>query len=205
MADSSTTSSDAWLAQARRGDGRALGLLLQRYRAYLHLLARSQIGPSLRGKVDASDAVQETFLKASGHFAQFSGVSEPQLAAWLREILATSLANLARRYQGTQRRDVRRERQWVEGLERSSKVLDRGLLGSRSTPSQLVSRHEQAVLVADAVVALPEASQEIIILRHLQELSFPEIARRTGRSLDSVKNLWIRGLRRLRKTLEESP
>jgi RNA polymerase sigma factor (sigma-70 family) len=68
-----------------------------------------------------------------------------------------------------------------------------------------VSRHEQAVLVADAVVALPEASQEIIILRHLQELSFPEIARRTGRSLDSVKNLWIRGLRRLRKTLEERP
>jgi DNA-directed RNA polymerase specialized sigma24 family protein len=39
----------------------------------------------------------------------------------------------------------------------------------------------------------------VLLLRHFQELSFPEIARRMGRTLDGVKNLWLRALARLRQ------
>jgi RNA polymerase sigma-70 factor (ECF subfamily) len=48
---------------------------------------------------------------------------------------------------------------------------------------------------------LPEAYREVIILRHLEGLSFPEVGRRMQRSVDSVKNLWARGLGQLRRTL----
>src|ERR1700722_10093229 len=69
---------------------------LTRYREYLLLLARVQIDPRLRAKLDASDVVQEALLKAHQALAQFRGETEQQLAAWLRTILANTLANLVR-------------------------------------------------------------------------------------------------------------
>jgi RNA polymerase sigma-70 factor (ECF subfamily) len=75
-------------------------------------------------------------------------------------------------------------------------------LASSGSPSRQASRREQAVLLADALGKLPEAYREVIILSHLEGLSFPEVARRLGRTLDSVKNLWARALARLRRSLE---
>src|SRR3954449_1800714 len=72
--------------------------LLESYRNYLRLVARAGVDPSLRGKADPSDLVQETLMKAHQHFDQFQGRTEPELAAWLRQILSRSLADLARRY-----------------------------------------------------------------------------------------------------------
>src|SRR5262245_25840756 len=123
------------LVDARAGDGSALGRLLERYRAYLTLLARLQIGRRLRGKADPADVVQEAFLEAARHFPRFRGQSEPALAAWLRHILAACLAHLVRRYCGTQGRDVRLERVLEDELGRSSGI-DQGLVAGQSTPSQ---------------------------------------------------------------------
>src|SRR5712692_773011 len=92
------------LGLARAGSGPALGQLLELYGSYLALLARLQIGRRLQGKVDAADLVQDTFLEAHRHFAEFRGTVEAELVCWLRQILAGRLANLVRRY-GTRRRD----------------------------------------------------------------------------------------------------
>jgi RNA polymerase sigma-70 factor (ECF subfamily) len=189
------------LGLARQGDTTALGQLLELSRNYLELLARVQIGRRLRGKVDAADLVQETFLKAHRDFAQFRGTSEGAWVGWLRQILAANLAHLVRRYCGTQRRDVRLERELVDELNQSSRFLDQGLAASQSTPSHQAARREQAVLLADALKQLPAAYREVIILSHLEGLPFPEVARRMGRTVDSVKNLWARALARLRRWL----
>src|SRR3954462_1863633 len=90
------------LQEARAGDAATLGRLLELYRRYLALLARVQIGQRLRGKADASDLVQETFLEAHRNFARFRGTSEVEFVRWLRQILAANLADLFRRYLGTQ-------------------------------------------------------------------------------------------------------
>src|SRR5438034_4095913 len=98
------------LGAARAGDTSALGQLLELYRSYLALLARLQIGRRLQGKVDSADLVQETFLEAHRKWGQFRGTSEGELIQWLRQILASRLSELIRRYLATQRRDVRLER-----------------------------------------------------------------------------------------------
>jgi RNA polymerase sigma-70 factor (ECF subfamily) len=195
----------ALLGQARTGDDGALGRLLEGYRPYLTLLARLQIGRLLQGKADCADMVQETFLEAARHFGQFRGETEPELAAWLRQILAGCLAHLVRRYYGTQARDVRLERTLEDELAQSSRAIDRGLIAEQSTPSQAASRREQAVLLANALDRLPPDYREVIILRHLEGLTFPEVATRMGRSLDSVEKLWVRALPRLRRALEGEP
>jgi len=189
------------LIQARAGHANALGCLLELYRNYLSVLARVEIGRRLRGKVDDSDVIQDTFLEAHRHFASFRGTTEAELAAWLRQILAGRLGRVVRHYFGARRRDIRMEQELALGVDQSSQALDGGLLARDSSPSQQAERREQAVLLADALQSLPDSYREVIILSHLEGLSFPEVARRMGRSLDSVKNLWARALGRLRRSM----
>ena len=191
---------EALLALARAGDRTALGKLLELYRNYLALLARLEIGRRLQGKVDPADLVQEAFLKAHASFSQFRGVTEKELVGWLRKILASKLADLLRHY-GARGRDVRLERNLAVELDRSSRFLDQALIARSVSPSHQAVRGEQAVLLADALHRLPEAYREVLVLHHLEELSFPEVARRMGRTVDSVEKLWARALARLRRAL----
>jgi RNA polymerase sigma-70 factor (ECF subfamily) len=200
-----TTSPELLLHLARAGDAVALGQLLELYRSYLELLARLQIGRRLQGKVDADDLVQETFLEGHRSFDQFRGTTESELISWLRQILASKLADLMRRYLGTQRRDVRLERELAGELDESSRILDGALVARQSSPSQQAARREQAVLLANALEKLPADYREVLILHHLEELSFPEVGRRMNRTVDSVEKLWTRALARLRRLLKGTP
>src|SRR5438128_11285985 len=121
MAPADEQDCEGLLVRARAGDDGVLGQLLERYRAYLTLLARLQIGRRLQGKADCADLVQDTFLEAARHFPRFRGETEPELAAWLRQILAGCLAHLVRRYCGTKARDVRLERVLEDELDHSSR------------------------------------------------------------------------------------
>lgn len=196
---------DLLLRRARGGDQTALGELLELYRPYLTLLARLEVGRRLQGKADPTDVVQEAYLEAARHFPVFRGESEPELAAWLRQILATSLARLVRRYYGTQARDVRLERGLAEDLDRSSAAVPVGLVASQSSPSQRAARREQAVILAEALEKISPDYREVLVLRHLEGLTFPEIAERMGRTVDSVEKLWVRALPKLRQALESEP
>ena len=192
------------IARARRGDETALGRLLEQSRNYLKLLARLQIDRQLQGKADASDVVQETFMEAVNDFAAFRGSSEGEWLAWLRRILACNLANLVRHYRGTRRRDIRLERALAAELDQSSEGLDRALVAhQQASPWEQAARREQSVVLADLLEQLPPDYRDAIVLRQLEGHSFPEVARRMGRTLDSVKKLWVRGLSRLRDTLGE--
>jgi RNA polymerase sigma-70 factor (ECF subfamily) len=187
---------------ASAGDGPALGVLLQRYHNYLALLARVQLGRRIQGKVDVLDIVQDVSLEVHRKIGMFRGSSEGEFLAWLRQILGGILANQVRRYMGTKRRDVRLERDLWEDLDRSSRSLGGQLVAAQSSPSAQASRREQAVFLADAIGGLPADYREVIILRQLEGLTFPQVAARMGRTEDSVKNLWARALARLRRSLE---
>jgi DNA-directed RNA polymerase specialized sigma24 family protein len=82
--------------EARAEDGRARGRLLDWYRNYLRLMARSLLEGAMRARLDPSDLIQDTFLKAHGEFEQFAGATEPELVAWLRKILARNIADQAK-------------------------------------------------------------------------------------------------------------
>jgi RNA polymerase sigma-70 factor (ECF subfamily) len=189
------------LSQAHEGDSEALGRLLELYRNYLTLLARTQIGRRLQGKVDASDLVQETFLAAHRDFGTCRATTEKELVSWLRKILAANLTDLVRHYCGAKRRDVRLERQLADELNESSRAMNLEAMAQQSSPSAQAVQREQAVLLADALQTLPADYREVIVLRHLEGLTFFEVARRMDRSLDAVEKLWVRALTRLRRIL----
>lgn len=201
-AGETTPSVERLLDAARGGDGSALGLLLGRYHNYLTLLARVQLGRRIQAKLDVADVVQDVSLEVHRRIGSFRGGSEGEFLAWLRQILGGVLANQVRRYFGAKRRDVRLERDLFEDLDRSSRAMTAPLVAAESSPSAQAARREQAVILADALDDLAADYREVIILRQLQGLSFPEVAERMGRTQDSVKNLWARALAKLRRRLE---
>jgi RNA polymerase sigma-70 factor (ECF subfamily) len=184
---------------ARQGREDALGEILAQYRDYLKLLARVHIDRRLQSKVDASDVVQDALLRAHRAFPQFAGKTEAELTAWLRKILSTSLVDFARRYRNTARRQIDLERQLDDELDDASRSLA-GALDGGDSPSEAVAQRERAVLLANALATLPDDYREAVVLRHLENLSFPEVAEKMGRSVDSVKKLWMRGLAQLRRS-----
>ena len=189
------------LEGARRGNGAALGALLDSYTAYLTVLARLQIGRRLQGKVEPGDIVQEAFLDAHRQFGLFQGTTEPEFRQWLRRILAGHLSLLCRRFLGAGR-DIRLEQEIAVELDQSSAILEKGLAGSFTSPSQHASRREQATLLADALAVLPDDYREVLVLRHIEGLSTEQIAVRMDRSPNAVQKLWARALAELRRVMD---
>jgi RNA polymerase sigma-70 factor, ECF subfamily len=120
---------------------------LMRYRHYLRLLARLQLDPRLRGKLDPSDVVQQTLLEAVSKGDQFRGQSEAEYLAWLRQMLVHNLADVLRGFRQAQR-DIAREEPLEQAIENSSQRLACWLADGGPRPSEQAAGNERAARLA---------------------------------------------------------
>jgi RNA polymerase sigma-70 factor (ECF subfamily) len=174
---------------------------LEQHRDYLLLLARVQLDPRLKPKLDPSDIVQETLLKAHQAIQQFKGQSASELAAWLRAILANTLADAVRKFT-RQKGDL--EHSVERALEDSSARLEALLSSDEASPDDQAIHNEQLFRLAQALAQLPEEQRTALELKHLQGCSVAVISERMQRSKASVVGLLYRGLKKLRQLLEEA-
>jgi RNA polymerase sigma-70 factor (ECF subfamily) len=173
---------------------------LERYREYLHLLARIQFEPRLRSKLDPSDVVQQTLLKAHAKWDQFRGRTEAEVLAWLRTILTRQMMDIVRHLSP---RQGGREQSLQAALEESSARLESWLAASDLSPSQKAVRQEQLIHLAAALSALPEDQRTALELKHLRDLPVSQIGAIMGKSPSAVASLLYRGLKALREQLTE--
>jgi RNA polymerase sigma-70 factor (ECF subfamily) len=177
------------------------GLAVERFRTYLLVLARMQLGQRA-GRLDPSDVVQQTLLDAHRQRGQFRGQSPAEMAAWLRRMLACNLADAWRALKRG-KRDVDRERSLEAELADSSARLEAALAAPQSSPSARAVHNERLLHLVDALAAMPEAQREAVVLHYCQALPLAEVAARMGRSPASVAGLLHRGLKALRELLAE--
>jgi RNA polymerase sigma-70 factor (ECF subfamily) len=196
------------IAQARAGEAEALGELCNLYRNYMRMVVRTGLGPRLRERVELSDVVQEALVEVVRQFPQFTGQNEAALVGWLRRLVGQKLADLGRYHSRAKRSaggpDVPLDAVWeLPGGEASQggKLLDMLAL-SQTSPSEAASRRELIVLLADALATLPEEEAEVLWLHHGEGLSFEAIGERSGLSRKSIRGVWARGLKSLKKTLK---
>jgi RNA polymerase sigma-70 factor (ECF subfamily) len=175
---------------------------LDRYRAYLHLLARAHLRPRMQAKLDASDIVQQTLLDAHQKQAQFRGTSEGERLAWLKQILANNLAD-AVRGMARAKRDVSRERSLDQEVTGSFSRVEGWLAQVQSSPSQQTVRAEELLQLTDALGDLPAAQREAIVLHHLQGLTLAEVGQQLDKTPAAVAGLLHRGLKQLRELMAE--
>jgi RNA polymerase sigma-70 factor (ECF subfamily) len=192
------------IEQARHDAEGCLGELLERYRRYLWLLAKSQIDGKLRSKISEADLVQDTMLNAYRDFAKFRGQTEKQLVAWLRQILIHRLQSYVQHYVLTGKRDVRRECSLHEFEQRQARHKSQGydkalLLDPGLSPTAVLIRREEANMLADHLARLPPDYRKVLLLRSIQCLGFRDVAARLGRSEGATRMLWLRAVTRLRQ------
>lgn len=183
------------LSAARRSD-HALADLLEEFRNSLRRLAEDGLDSDVRPKVGASDLVQQTLLEATKGFSAFRGESREQLQAWMRRILVRNLLNEVRKWRSTKMRSIDRE----VTLDVPGAVP---LASPDETPSCLVAAREQEMLLREALGRLTPDQQEVIRLRHFEQLGFEEIARRLNRRYSAARMLWYRAFEKLIQAMGE--
>jgi RNA polymerase sigma-70 factor, ECF subfamily len=172
---------------------------LEQVRAWLRRAAQALLDGRLRGKVDPSDVVQDALLKAVANREQFRGKTEAQRRAWLRRILANTLADAVRRFLAGQKRDVGREQSLDEAVGQSSVRLQAWLADDRSLPEDEAARNERLLWLAEGLAELPDDQREAVRLKHLHGLPVGEVARQLGKTPAAVAGLLRRGLDTLRQ------
>jgi RNA polymerase sigma-70 factor (ECF subfamily) len=131
------------------------GEALEPFRSDLQVLAELHLDRRLRGKLDASDVVQQTMLRASSTFGELRS-SEPEvLTAWLRRILASALAD-AVKHDERDKRDIHLERSLEADLDRSASGFAAWLAADQTAPSRQLERNEELLRLVDALARLPE-------------------------------------------------
>ncbi|MGP0064125.1 MAG: sigma-70 family RNA polymerase sigma factor [Isosphaeraceae bacterium] len=202
------------LSRARAGETEALGELCALYRNYLRMVVRTGLGPRLRERVELSDVVQEALVEVVRQFPQFTGQNEAALLGWLRRLVGQKLADLGRYHNRAKRAggamavplDAAPDAAGGgrRSGEESGRLLDMLAL-SQTSPSQAVSKREQLVLLADAFAGLPESEADVLWLYFADSLSFEAIGQRLELSRKSVRGIYARALKHLKRSLEGPP
>ena len=177
---------------------------LGQYRDYLRVLARLQLSPALRGKLDPSDIVQhyapegapgDRRNSAAGPPASWrpgSGGSSP--APWPTP--PATWAAAAAMWRWSDRSSVARR-----VLRPARRVAGRRAIVAQPASPSGTSRRCSG---ARPGRALPEAQREALLLKHCQGWSMAEIGRHLDRSPTAVASLLQRGLKQLREHLRAS-
>lgn len=187
------------LDEALAGNAESLGELLEHYRAYLTVLAQRYLDTRLRGRLDAADIVQITFLEAQRDLPSFRGHQIEELLGWLRHILRNNVSSAHQKHIYTQKRSAGRE---VSNSPTDSRPAITDLAPSETTsPSQRMMRDEAAVYLANCLEDLPDTQREALRLRYVEGCSLKQISESMGKSEMAVAGLLKRGLQALRQKM----
>ncbi len=187
------------LETAQNGNAEALGSLLEKYRAYLTVLAQRYLDPRLCGRLDPADVVQITFMEAQRDLPSFRGHSIEELLGWLRNILRNNVSSAHQNHLFTQKRSAGRE---VSNSPTESRPAITDLAPSETTsPSQRMMRDEAAVYLSNCLEELPDTQREALRLRYVEGFSLKQMAESMDKSEMAVAGLLKRGLQALRERM----
>jgi RNA polymerase sigma-70 factor (ECF subfamily) len=163
---------------AQAGDLEAVGSLYDAHinQVYRYALAR------LGNVQDAEDVVSEIFYKMLNGLPHYQWRKVP-FAAWLMRIAHNEVVSF-----------TRRNGRHASDTELPEEILDRG---RNNDPAENAERQLALEDLRKAVLLLPEAQREVIILRFASGLSVADTAKALGKQENNVKVLQHKGMQRL--------
>jgi RNA polymerase sigma-70 factor (ECF subfamily) len=195
-------STDLLVERAVHGDSDAVERLFAKYRDQLKRMVAVRMDPRLAARLDPSDIVQETLTEASRMLADYFKNRPMPFYPWLRKLAWERLVDSHRQHVRAEKRSVRREQLVDIGLSAESVAfLAKGLLARESSPSARTIRQELLDRVAAAMEQLAASDREILILRHLEQLTVRESAEVLGISRSAAKVRHFRAVKRLHDLL----
>lgn len=195
------------IARARAGDQDALADLFECYRNRLRKLVHLRLDRRLQGRVDASDVLQEAYLDVVEKLPGYEHHDDTRFFLWLRLVTGERLLQVHRRHLGTKKRDAEME---VSLYPRSMPVAESAslafsLFGDFTSPSHGAMRAEIQIKLQEMLNSMDPIDREILVLRHMEELSNEEAAQALDLKKTAASNRYMRALKRLRVVLAGMP
>lgn len=195
------------LSRLRAGDEQLLGELFHGHRERLWRMVQFRMHPRLSARVDADDVLQEAFLDAAQRLRHYLKDPTRSFFVWLRLIVGQTLVDVHRRHLGADMRNASREvsAQSLPFPQATSVALAAEFLASMTSPSQAAQKAEMSQQLEAAIAAMSPVDQEIIALRHFEDLTNLEVAELLGIQPTAASNRYVRAIAKLRQILARLP
>ena len=189
-----------------KGDGEALASLFSLYRDRLRRMVELRLDARLRGRVSASDILQEAYIGALQRLPYYQASVDIPLFVWLRSVTMQRLIDAHRRHLGGQVRDASREIRLgdVDVIEAGSGQIAE-LFANTTSPSLAARRGEIMAMVRDAIDQLDAIDREVLVLRHFEQMSNHEAAAALAIKPAAASKRYVRAVERLKCVLEQIP
>ncbi len=189
------------------GDREVLAELFSQHYQRLWKMVSFRLAARLSGRIDADDVLQEAYLEAEKRLPHYKIDTTMSPFVWLRFVVAQTLIDVHRRHLGAQMRDAGREvslhRQRYP--QATSASLAARLLGQMTSPSQAAMRSELADQLETAIANMNEIDQEVLALRHFEELTNSEVAEVLDLTQKAASIRYVRAIARLKDVLVHIP
>ena len=190
------------IAKAGQGDQTAQRELFERHRHRLRRMVAIRMDPRLASRFDPSDVVQEAMLTASFQLREYAVERPIPFYPWLRQIAWKRLVDLHHHHLTAQKRSVARE---VTHLpDESALRLAQPFIADLTSPLDAMVQDELRAKVRLALESLPDLDREILVMRHLEQMSVSEIAALLNITESAVKMRRLRAVRKFRDLLAGS-
>ena len=193
---------DELLRRVADGDDSAASELLQRHRRRLRRMVAIRLEDRVSARVDASDIVQETLIKAVRQLPEYSRKQPIPFYPWLRQLAWKQIVDVHRHHIAYEKRSINREHRPEEFLSGASENLlaDR-LFKIQTSASGAAMRNELKTKVREALSQLSSSHREILVLLFLERLSMAEAAAVMGVSHEAARSRQRRALEQFGKLL----
>lgn len=195
--------SKATLERLAGGDHGVLAEVFSQHRDRLRQMVHFRMDRRLASRVDADDVLQDAFLEASQRVRHYLKNPTTTVFVWLRSIVFQTLVDTHRRHVSTKMRDATRDISIDRnGFQQSTSTgLAIELMDSVTTPSGAAARAETERALEQAIATMNETDQEILALRHFEELTNAEVSEVLGIAVKAASIRYVRALQRLKEIL----
>ncbi len=161
-----------------------------------------RMDPRLAARLDPSDVIQDAMATAVRQLPAFLSTDRDAFYPWLRQLAMERMIDAHRRHVGAKRRSVDREERWDASYsDPSTVILAERLVASGTSPSGRAMRNERKQRVHAALEGLMPEDREVVVLRHLEQLSHKEIAAVLHVSPEAARSRYRRATERLASLL----
>lgn len=205
MSEASETT--ALLQQAAEGDETALKAMFEPCEARLARIVRTRLHRQLHGRISEADVVREACEEARQRLAEY--VNDPQLPfyLWLRQLTLEKLTDVQQRHLGSQAGDAGGDVSLHHGAlpAATSASLAAQLLGRFAATSQEDVKAALKIKVQEALASLEPLDREVLVLRHVEQLSTAEIAQVLQITKSDASRRYFRALKSTKEMLAQTP
>lgn len=160
--------------------------------------------PLLKKRLSVDDVLQEVSLAGLQRLEHWQAYQHIPTFVRLRTLTLQTITDCCRRHLGAAKRDCGREVALNAASQSSDDMpLERWLVQSATSPLSRLAKAERLAAVRTALGKLSATDQEILTLRHIEDLSNQEVAHTLGIEIKAASIRYVRALKRLQDLLRD--